>query len=217
MEGNHDSSCFRCCCIVFVFCLCLRQLNDLLKNLPKATFHRQHKIILKTYEEKFFLLLLWYVLILFLQGHNLQAFSYLTFASKYRRLHPLDFQSGLVSSFLSFLLARLGFAFSLAFSPAGPLVPSHTLVFSFSISSCSLGPGNSSCWVFSLQITESVFLVSSPLSFSPLMSFSHPAPSCSFAFSKDYRCRPSRGLWGRTCCFSVIQLGVHSNSHYRWF
>lgn len=151
---------------------------------------------------------------LFLQGYNLQAFSYLTFASKCRRLHPLDFESGLLSSFLSFLLARVGFAFSLAFSPPGPRVVSHTLVFSFSISTCSLGPGNCSCQVFSLQITESVFLVGTPLSFSLLMSFSHPAPSCSFAFSKDYRCRPSRGLCGRTRCFSVIQLGVHSNSHY---
>lgn len=118
---------------------------------------------------------------LFLQGHNLQALSYLTFASKYRHLHPLDFQSGLHSSFLSFLLARLGLVFSLAFSPPGPRILSHTLTFSFSISTCLLSPGNSSCQVFSLQIVESVFLVGTPLSLSLLMSFFHPAPSCSSA------------------------------------
>lgn len=196
-------------------CVCLRELNNLLKNLPKAAFHRRHKIILKTSVKKFYLLLLWYVLILFLQEHNLQAFSYLTFASKYRRLHPLDFQSGFLSSFLSFLLASLGFAFSLAFFPPGPHVLSHTLIFSFSISTWLLSPGNSLCQVFSLQIMDSVSLVGTPLSFSLLMSFFHPAPSCSFAFSKDYQCRPSGGLCGRTRCFSVIHLGVHSNSHYR--
>lgn len=141
--------------------------------------------------------------------------SYLTFASKYRHLHPLDLQSGLLSSLLSFLLARLGLAFSLAFPPTGPRVLSHTLTFSFSISTCLLSPGNSSCQVFSLWIMESVFLVGTPLSLSLLMSFFRPAPNCSFAFSEDDRCRPSRGLCGRTRCFSVIQWAVHSNSHYR--
>lgn len=49
----------------FCVCVCLRQLNNLLKTLPKATFHRWHKIILKTSGKKFFVLLLWYVLFIF--------------------------------------------------------------------------------------------------------------------------------------------------------